>query len=111
MAGTISSGGSKDTTSTPTKDTTTPSKDGSTSAPSKDTTTPPSKNGSTSPTKGGKEVQMNSAQMSKRVSQANSGSTPKGRTGTITSSSSAKPAKVVFALPKGMGTGVKFGKK
>ncbi len=102
MAGTISSGGSKDTTSTPTKDTTTPSKD---------TTTPPSKNGSTSPTKGGKEVQMNSAQMSKRVSQANSGPTPKGRTGTITSSSSAKPSKVVFNLPKGMGTGVKLGNK
>ncbi len=117
MAGSITSGGSKDTTSTPTKDTTTPPKDGST-APVKDTTTPPSKNGSTAPpkggstpTKGGNQVQANSAQMSKRVSQVNSGTTPKGRTGEITSSSSAKPAKVVFALPRGMGSGIKFGKK
>lgn len=102
MAGSITSGGSKDTTSTPTKDTITP--------PSKNGSTAPPKGGST-PTKGGNQVQANSAQMSKRVSQSNSGTTPKGRTGEITSSSSAKPAKVVFTLPKGMGTGVKLGNK
>ena len=102
--GTITSGGSKDTTSGGSKDTTTPSKDGSTTTPKTDPKTPPSKGGST-------DVQSKSAQMSKRVSQVNSGTAAKGRTGEISSSRSAKPAKVVFALPRGMGSGTKFGKK
>ena len=106
--GTIPSGGSKDTTSGGSKDTTTPSKDGSMTTPKTDPKTDPK----TPPAKGGStDVQSKSAQMSKRVSQVNSGTAAKGRTGEISSSRSAKPAKVVFALPRGMGSGTKFGKK
>lgn len=93
-------------------------KDGSTTDPKTDPSTPtkggkdPKTDPKTPPTKGeSTDIQSKSAQMSKRVSQANSGSTAKGRTGEINSSRSAKPAKVVYSLPRGMGTGIKFGKK
>jgi hypothetical protein len=98
--GTTSSGGSKDTT-------TTPSKDGSTTTPKTDPKTPPTKG----ETKSGNDLQSKTTQMSKRVAQANAQPVAKGRTGEINSRSSVKPAKVVFTLPKGMGSGVKLGKK
>lgn len=79
------------------------------------TKTDPKTDPKTQPTKGktqtGNDLQSKTSQMSKRVSQANSQPVAKGRTGEIVSTSSARPAKVVFTLPRGMGSGVKLGKK
>lgn len=114
MIGTIGTGGTKDTTTGGTKDTTTPSKDGTT-----DGTKPTGDVKPGTPTKGetpSKSVfgDSKSAEMKQRVAQitaANSGSdvTPK-RTGEINTATMAKIGKQ-YQLPKGMGTGVKFGKK
>jgi hypothetical protein len=100
---TINSGG--------TKDTTTPSKDGSTSTPKTDPKTDPKSQPTKGKTQTGNDLQSKTSQMSKRVSQVNAQPVAKGRTGEIVSTSSARPAKVVFTLPRGMGSGVKLGKK
>jgi hypothetical protein len=82
-------------------------KDDSKNNPKTDPKTPPTKG----ETKTGNDLQSKTSQMSKRVSQVNAQPVAKGRTGEINSRSSVKPAKVVFALPRGMGSGVKLGKK
>lgn len=114
MIGTIGTGGTKDTTTGGTKDTTTPSKDGTTGGTKPTDGVKPG-----TPTKGepapSKSVfgDSKSAEMKSRVAQitaANSGSdvTPK-RTGQINTAVMAKVGKT-YQLPKGMGTGIKFGK-
>lgn len=119
MIGTIQTGGSKDSTTGGSKDTTTPSKT-DVQTPSPGVTTPSKtdvKPGT--PTKGetpSKSVfgDSKSAEMKSRVAQitaANSGSNGSTkRTGEINTATMAKIGKQ-YQLPKGMGTGVKFGRK
>jgi hypothetical protein len=113
MLGSIDKTGTTTNPSTPSKNGTSDPKTGQQT----DSATSPSKDSSqyvdpkTPPSKGVKgEIQSKSSLMSKRVAQVNSGSSAKGRTGEVASSSNSRPAKVVYSLPKGMGSGTKFQK-
>jgi hypothetical protein len=113
MIGTIGTGGTKDTTTGGTKDTTTPSKDGTTGGTKPTDGVKPG-----TPTKGetapSKSVfgDSKSAEMKTRVAQITAANTESGkttRTGEINTAVNAKIGKS-YQLPKGMGTGIKFGK-
>lgn len=112
--GTTQPGGTKYTTTGGTKDTTTPSKDGTTGGGTKPTDGvkpgTPTK-GETTPSKS-VFGDSKSAEMKQRVSQITTANTESGkstRTGQINTAVNAIISKP-YQLPKGMGTGIKFGK-